>query len=65
MLLFEASPQCHQKSRQTYKCPHLEAGAGDKNLVSNWPFAPLLRSYNSPRAQSPICAWVEQSNVST
>jgi len=35
---------------------HLEGGTGDRKLIFDWTFAPLLRICSSPRAPSSICA---------
>jgi len=55
MLLFEASPQCHHREPPN-QVSHLADGTGNRKLVCNRPFAPLLRICSSPRAPSPICA---------
>jgi len=54
VLLFEASPQCHREPPN--QVSHLKAGIGNRKLVCDRPFAPLLRICSSPRAPSPICA---------
>jgi len=41
---------------------HLEGGTGDRKLVCDRPFAPLLRICSSPRAPSSICALLERDS---
>jgi len=54
VLLFEASPQCHR--REPPNLLSLWGGIGDRKLVIDRSFAPLLRICSLPRAPSPTCA---------
>jgi len=56
VLLSETSPQCHR--REPFNLVSLlEGGIGDRKLVCDWLFAPLLHNCSLLRAPSPInCA---------